>query len=135
NDKAYEVNTIGNDEPEFQHSITGQTLRSHEFDVEGLSDGARYAYRLGVATDGGPPSPTDADAWTDVQGEFVSQGVENEPIYVLGDLQVSSHDEDELGMLRDVLDRLQGEVPGGGTVIQTGDLVDRGGRGQYWQEV
>ncbi|ACQ81636.1 metallophosphoesterase [Beutenbergia cavernae DSM 12333] len=135
NDRPYEVNTIGNDEPEYQHSITGQTLRSHEFDVTGLEGGERYQYRFGVATDGQAPEAADAAAWTDVQGEFVAGGTGNEPVYVLGDLQATSHDPDELGLMRDMLGRLQTEVPGGGTVLQTGDLVDNGGRGQYWDEV
>lgn len=135
NNQAYEVNTIGNDEPEYQHSITGQTLRGHEFDVTGLDGGERYQYRFGVAANGQPPVPGDETAWTDAQGEFVAGGTENEPVYVVGDLQATSHDAAELGLLRDVVDRLQAEVPDGGTLLQTGDLVDNGGRGQYWDEV
>jgi len=134
NDRPYEVNTIGNDEPEYQHSITGQTLRSHEFDVTGLVAGERYAYRFGVAVDGGAPAASDSSAWTEVQGEFVAAAEENEPVYVLGDLQATTHEADDLGLLRDVLDRLESEQPGGRTVLQTGDLVDNGGRGQYWDE-
>ncbi|QOR70157.1 metallophosphoesterase [Ruania alkalisoli] len=135
NDRPYEVNTIGNEEPVYQHSITGQTLRSHEFGVTGLEHGERYVYRFGVAVDGAAPEASHESAWTEVQGEFVAAGGQNEPVYVVGDLQVNSHDTDELGLLRDVLDRLQTEAPGGGTVLQTGDLVDNGGRGQYWDEV
>lgn len=135
NDRPYEINTIGNDEPEYQHSITGQTLRSHEFDITGLEGGERYKYRLGVAVDGQAPDPAQAMAWTDVQGEFVAGGTENEPVYVVGDLQATSHDAGDLGLLRDVVDRLQTEAPGGGTLVQAGDLVDNGGRGQYWEEV
>lgn len=135
NNRPYEVNTIGNDEPEYQHSITGQTLRSHEFDVTGLSAGERYTYRFGVAVDGEAPAATDPSAWTEVQGEFVAAEDEaNEPVYVLGDLQATTHDPEDLGLLRGVLDRLQTEQPGGRTVLQTGDLVDNGGRGQYWEE-
>ena len=133
-DRPYEVNTIGNDEPEYQHSITGQTLRSHEFDVTGLSAGQEYAYRFGVAVDGAAPAPSDDSAWTEVQGEFVAAAEENEPVYVLGDLQATSHDADDLGLLRGVLDELRTDEPGGRTVLQTGDLVDNGGRGQYWDE-
>lgn len=134
NDRPYEVNTIGNDEPEYQHSITGQTLRSHEFDVTGLAAGERYTFRFGVAVDGEAPAPSDASAWTEVQGEFVASGQDNEPVYVLGDLQATTHEADDLGLLRDVLDHLRSEQPGGRTVLQTGDLVDNGGRGQYWDE-
>ncbi|WP_039365053.1 Ig-like domain repeat protein [Mumia flava] len=135
NDRPYEVNTIGNDEETYQHSITGQTLRSHEFDVAGLDTDGRYEYRFGVARDGGAPDPDDDAAWTDVEGELVAGGADDEPIYVIGDLQATSHDADDLGMLRDVLDRLETEAPGGRTLVQTGDLVDNGGRGQYWDEV
>lgn len=135
NDRPYEVNTIGNDEPVYQHSITGQTLRSHEFDVTGLDDGRRYEYRLGVAVDDAAPDPSDTSAWTGVQEEFVAGGAGNEPVYVLGDLQAQSHDPADLGLLRQVLDRLRSERPGGTAAVQLGDLVDNGGRGQYWQEV
>lgn len=135
NDRAYEVNTIGNDEPVYQHSITGQTLRSHEFDLTGLTDGDRYEYRFGVAVDGAAPSPAATDAWTEVQGAFVAGGAGNEPIYAIGDLQATSHDAGDLGLLRDVLATLQEKSPGGRTLLQTGDLVDNGGRGQYWEEV
>src|SRR5262249_32182369 len=41
----------------------------------------------------------------------------------------------EPGLLPGVVARLQKEAPGGQTLIQTGDLVDNGGRGQYWKEV
>ncbi|WP_436700639.1 metallophosphoesterase [Nocardioides sp. BYT-33-1] len=135
NDRPYEVNTIGNDEPVYQHSITGQTLRSHEFDLTGLTDGERYRYRFGVTVDGAAPSPSAPGAWTEVQGEFVAGGGGNEPIYAIGDLQATSHDAGDLGMLREVLSTLQEKSPGGRTLLQTGDLVDNGGRGQYWDEV
>ncbi|SNT10805.1 3',5'-cyclic AMP phosphodiesterase CpdA [Asanoa hainanensis] len=135
NDRAYEVNTIGNDEPEYQHSITGQALRSHEFDVADLRGGERYQYRFGVAVKGRAPSPSDASAWTAVKGQFVAGGTGNEPVYVVGDLQATTHDAADLGLLRGVVDRLKTEQPGGGTVLQLGDLVDNGGRGQYWDEV
>ncbi|MCR1784135.1 metallophosphoesterase [Nocardioides carbamazepini] len=134
NDRAYEVNTIGNDEPGYQHSITGQTLRSHEFDLTELTDGERYQYRFGVAVGGAAPAPAAAAAWTEVRGAFVAGGAGNEPIYAIGDLQATSHDAGDLGMLRDVLATLQEKTPGGRTLLQTGDLVDNGGRGQYWEE-
>lgn len=135
NDKAYEANAIGNDEPVYQHSITGQTLRSHEFDLAGLKDGDKYQYRFGVADGQSKPGATAEDAWTEVQGEFVAGGSGNEPIYAIGDLQATSHDPQDLKMLPQVLSKLQEKVPGGRTLLQTGDLVDNGGRGQYWQEV
>lgn len=134
-DRPYEVNTIGNDEAKYQHSITGQTLRSHEFRLTGLEIGTTYRFRFGAARDGGAPSPTDESAWTAERGRFLAGGAEDEPVYVLGDLQVSSGDPAELGLLRDVLDRLESEAPGGGTVVQVGDLVDNGGRGEYWDQV
>lgn len=133
-DRDYEVNTIGRDAPAYIDQITGQTLRSHEFDLRGLAPGARYEYRLGASADGAP-SPTDDSAWTEVLGEFVAGGGGNEPIYLVGDLQATTHDPSDLGLLRDVVDRLRSETPGGRTLIQTGDLVDNGGRGQYWDEV
>ena len=135
NDKPYEVNVIGNDESEYQHSITGQTLRSHEFDVTGLKAGTTYKYRFGVAVDGKAPDADDADAWTETKGEFTAGGKKNEPIYVVGDLQATTHDAADLGLFREVIDRLKAEAPGGSTLIQTGDLVDNGGRGQYWDEI
>ncbi|MGO1972515.1 MAG: metallophosphoesterase, partial [Propionibacteriaceae bacterium] len=133
--RPYEINTIGNDEPEYQHSITGQTLRGHEFDITGLTDGQRYEYRLGVAVDSAAPTPSNEAAWTEVKGEFISGGAGNEPVYVLGDLQAQSHDPAELGLLRGVLDRLQTEQPGGTTAVQLGDLVNNGARGEFWEEL
>ncbi|RED63039.1 S-layer homology domain-containing protein [Cohnella lupini] len=135
NDKPYEVNAIGNDESEYQYSITGQTLRSHEFDVTGLDAGETYKYRFGVAVDGTAPNAGDTDAWTETKGEFTTGGSGNEPIYVVGDLQATTHDASDLGLFGQVVDRLEAESPGGGTLIQTGDLVDNGGRGQYWDEI
>ncbi|GAB2480055.1 hypothetical protein GCM10027063_22610 [Promicromonospora xylanilytica] len=133
-DEAYEVDAVGNDEPEYQHSITGQTLRGHEFDVTGLVEGMSYEYRFGVAVEGQAPAADDAGAWTGIKGELVAGGAADEPLYWLGDLQASSHDAADVGLLRDVLDRLRTEAPGGTTLVQTGDLVDNGGRGQYWDE-
>lgn len=135
NDTAYEINTIGNAETTYQWSITGQTLKSHEFDVADLANGQRYKYRFGVAVDGEAPDASDAGAWTGTEGEFVAGGGANEPVYVVGDLQATTHDAADLGLLRDVVDELETKTPGATTMIQTGDLVDNGGRGQYWDEV
>lgn len=128
---VYEVNTIGRtDFPGYGDQITGQPLRSHEFDLSGLAEGAQYEYRLGVRADA-----KDEAAWTDILGEFFVGGAAAEPVYVVGDLQVTSHSVDELGLLRSTLDTLRAQVPDGGTLVQLGDLVDNGGRGQYWEEV
>src|SRR5699024_12863813 len=71
---------------------------------------------------------------TEGDGAVLSAAAESEPVYVRGDLQATTHEADDLGLLRDVLDRLESEQPGGRTVLQTGDVVDNGGRGQYWDE-
>ncbi|MEN3535160.1 CehA/McbA family metallohydrolase [Microbispora sp. ZYX-F-249] len=135
NDRPYEVNTVGNDEPVYQHSITGQTLRSHEFRLTGLKVGTTYRFRFGVARDGRAPAAGDGAAWTDVRGEFRAGGAKGEPVYILGDVQVPDGDAGELTLPGRVLDRLKSQAPGGGTVIQVGDLVDRGGRGEKWAEI
>ncbi len=127
---VYEVSTIGRDAAEYKDQITGQPLRSHEFRVDGLDGGKRYEYRFGVSAD-----RAEAGAWSDVGGEFVAGGAENEPVYVVGDLQVTDHSTEGLGLLRDTLDTVRAAQPGGETLVQLGDLVDNGGRGEYWQEV
>ncbi|MEU7913268.1 metallophosphoesterase [Microbispora bryophytorum] len=135
NDRPYEVDTVGNDEPVYQHSITGQTLRSHEFRLTGLKVGTTYRFRFGVARDGRAPAAADTAAWTGVRGRFVAGGAKGEPVYILGDVQVPDGDAAELTLPGRVLDRLKSQAPGGGTVIQVGDLVDRGGRGEKWAEI
>src|SRR5690606_12986182 len=110
-------------------------LRSHEFDVDGLEAGIAYKYRFGVAVNGMAPDANDDDAWAETKGEFIAGGTENEPIYVVGDLQAATHAAADLDLFRQVVDRLEAEAPGGRTLIQTGDLVDNGGRGQYWDEI
>ncbi|WP_432926908.1 metallophosphoesterase [Microbispora sp. CA-135349] len=135
NDRPYEVNTVGNDEPVYQHSITGQTLRSHEFRLTGLKVGTTYRFRFGVARDGRAPAATDAPAWTGVRGRFRAGGAKGEPVYILGDVQVPDGDAAELTLPGRVLDRLKSQAPGGGTVVQVGDLVDRGGQGEKWAEI
>ncbi|MFF3669720.1 metallophosphoesterase [Microtetraspora malaysiensis] len=135
NDRPYEVNTVGNDEPVYQHSITGQTLRSHEFRLTGLKVGTTYRFRFGVARDGRAPAPAVESAWTGVRGKFLAGGAKGEAVYILGDIQVPDGNADALTLPVRVLDRLKGQTPGGGTVIQVGDLVDRGGRGEKWAEI
>ncbi|GAA4204649.1 metallophosphoesterase [Microbispora amethystogenes] len=135
NDRPYEVDTVGNGEPVYQHSITGQTLRSHEFRLTGLKVGTTYRFRFGVARDGRAPVPADAAAWTGVRGEFRAGGAKGEPVYILGDVQVPDGNAEDLKLPGRVLDRLRNETPGGGTVVQVGDLVDRGGRGEKWAEI
>ncbi|MEE6296263.1 metallophosphoesterase [Georgenia wangjunii] len=124
-DQVFEVDMVATEAETYQDSITGQTLRSHEFDLTGLEDGQRYAYRFGVGTDGG---------WTDVRGEFVAGGTDNAPIYVLGDLQVSSQEEADHALFTEMLAEVRAQRPGGNLLVQVGDLVDNGGRGQYWDQ-
>ncbi|MGW0802519.1 metallophosphoesterase [Nonomuraea sp. NPDC002799] len=133
-DRPYEVNTVGNNEPVYQHSITGQTLRSHEFRLTGLKVGTTYQYRFGVARGRGAPARSDKSAWTGVRGEFLAGGAVGEPVYLLGDIQVPDGDPGSLALPGRVLDQLKSKTPGGGTVLQVGDLVDRGGRGEQWAE-
>src|SRR5699024_3419066 len=67
-EQVFEVDTIGTEAEEYQDSITGQPLRSHEFNFEGLEEQQRYQYRFGVSPDGG---------WTEPQGEFIAGGEAN----------------------------------------------------------
>lgn len=125
NDTVFEVNEIARAADNYQDSITGQPLRSHEFNLTGLVQGERYQYRFGVSESGG---------WADVSGEFVSGGEENAPIYMLGDIQISSGDPADYELPKNMLTQLQTQKPGGDLLIQVGDLVDNGGRAQYWTE-
>ncbi|MEU4575626.1 metallophosphoesterase [Nonomuraea sp. NPDC023979] len=123
NSRPYEVDVVGNDEPVRQHAITGRTLRSHEFRLTGLKTGTAYRYRLSA----------DRSSWTGERGPFLAGDAG--PVYLLGDVQVPDGDPGALALPGKVLDRLKAERPGGGTVLQVGDLVDRGGRGEQWAEV
>ncbi|MER7212398.1 metallophosphoesterase [Streptosporangium sp. NPDC000239] len=134
-DSPYETSTVGNDEPKFQHSVTGQTLRSHEFRLTGLKVGASYRYRLGVTRNGAAPKAADTAAWTDVKGRFLAGGTDSEPVYILGDVQVPDSNADSLKLPGKVLDQLKAKAPGGGTVMQLGDLVEDGGRTRMWSEI
>ena len=121
----FEMDRIARKAATYQDSITGQVVRSHEFDLTGLTPGVRYQYRLGVTPAGG---------WTEVAGEFVAGGETNEPIYLLGDLQVSSSDPADYALFTSMLDQVRAKHPGGDLLVQMGDLVDRGGRAEYWDE-
>ncbi len=126
-DQVFEIDTIATEDAgTYQDSITGQPLRAHEFTFTGLADGERYQYRFGVSAEGG---------WTDVRGEFLAGGGENAPIYVLGDLQVSSGLEADHTLFTDMLATVREQRPGGSLLLQVGDLVDNAGRGQYWEQV
>lgn len=124
-DQVYEVDTIGTDAANYQDSITGQTLRAHEFTFSGLEEGETYQYRFGV-------SP--AGDWTEPQGEFISSGASNTPLYVMGDLQVSTGEQADYELFNTSLAQIRDQKPGGNTVIQVGDLVDNAGRGEYWEQ-
>ncbi|WP_157553388.1 CehA/McbA family metallohydrolase [Jiangella gansuensis] len=133
-DTTYEINTVGKPGEVYQDTVTGQPLRSHEFELTGLRDTTRYEYRFGVAVDGAPPRPHDDAAWTDVRGSFLAGGGQNRPIYLLGDLAADSREPADLRLLPDLLARLRDEAPGGDTVVQTGDLVPRGANREYWED-
>ena len=134
-DTTYELNTIGKPGGVYQDTVTGQPLRSHEFELTGLRDTTRYEYRFGVAVDGAAPRAIDEDAWSDVRGSFVAGGGQNRPIYLVGDLAAESRAPEDLGLWRGALDAIRERVPGGDTVVQTGDLVARGVRREYWEDV
>ncbi|WP_116949946.1 CehA/McbA family metallohydrolase [Jiangella endophytica] len=134
-DTTYELNTIGKPGDVYQDTVTGQPLRSHEFELTGLRDTTRYEYRLGVAVDGAAPRAQDEAAWSEVQGSFLAGGGQNRPIYLLGDLAATSRSPEDLGLWRGALDAVREQVPGGDTVVQTGDLVARGVHREYWEDV
>ena len=125
-DQVFEVDTIGTEAENYQDSITGQPLRSHEFTFEELEENQRYQYRFGVSPSGG---------WTEPQGEFIAGGDENSPLYVMGDLQVNSGDRAEHELFNEALEHVRDQKPGGHTVLQVGDFVDNAGRGQYWEQL
>lgn len=125
-EQVFEVDTIGTEAENYQDSITGQPLRSHEFTFEGLEENQRYQYRFGVSPDGD---------WTEPQGEFVSGGDDNSPLYVMGDLQVNSGDQAEHELFNETLEQVRKQKPGGHTMLQVGDFVDNAGRGQYWEQL
>lgn len=132
---TYEINTIGKPGDVYQDTILGQPLRSHDFALTGLRNGKEYEYRFGVPISGAVPDPSNEKAWTKVRGTFRAAGAGNEPIYLLGDLAVSSREPDDLGLSRDMLDQLRAKAPGGGTLVQAGDLVAVGSHREFWEDV
>lgn len=125
-DQVFEIDTVGTEAENYQDSITGQPLRSHEFNFDGLEENQRYQYRFGVSQDGD---------WTEPQGEFIAGGEENSPLYVMGDLQVNSGNQAEHELFNEALNQVRDQKPGGHTVLQVGDFVDNAGRGQYWEQL
>jgi large repetitive protein len=116
--------------------VTGQVLRNHEFRMTGLAQSERYKYRFAITPEG---------PWTDVEGEFRAGGYTNEPIYILGDLQVegSNYPADdsnraqrqaEYGVFPEMLRKLEDRHPGGDLLVQLGDLVNDAGFGHQWDE-
>ncbi|HEY6738133.1 MAG TPA: CehA/McbA family metallohydrolase [Actinopolymorphaceae bacterium] len=134
-DTTFEINTIGKPGDVYQDTILGQPLRSHDFALTGLKDGKEYEYRFGVPVSGGAPDPADETAWTKVRGRFRAAGDGNEPIYLLGDLMAASREPTDLGLSRKLLDRLRSKAPGGGTLVQAGDLVAVGSHRELWEDV
>nr|WP_238361980.1 metallophosphoesterase [Actinopolymorpha pittospori] len=134
-DTTYELNTIGKPGAVYQDTVTGQPLRSHEFQLRGLKNGGEYEYRFGVSEAGTAPRATDERAWTDVRGEFRAAGAKNEPIYLVGDLAATSRAPGDLGLTQKVVDQLRDQAPGGSTLVQTGDLVAGGAHREYWEDV
>lgn len=123
--EVYEVVRQGRDGETYIDRIGGQPLRSHEFDLTGLESGQRYQYRLGVGESG---------PWTDVQGTFTAPAGENNPLYVLGDLEVDSGDASDYALFTDMLDVLRQQDDTGDVLVQTGDLVNPGGRAELWDQ-
>lgn len=134
-DTTYELNTIGRPGEVYQDTVTGQPLRSHEFELTGLRDTTRYEYRFGVAVDGAAPRAIDEAAWSEAKGSFLAGGGQNRPIYLLGDLAAESREPADLGLWRGALSAVREQVPGGDTVVQTGDLVAAGAHREYWEDV
>ncbi|WP_144276683.1 metallophosphoesterase [Parenemella sanctibonifatiensis] len=120
----FERDQVAIEADNYQDSITGHTLRSHEYDVTGLAPG-RYQYRLGVSETG---------PFTVGQGEFLVGGHENEPLYVLADLQVPGSTPEDWELFNRTLTQVREQRPGGSHLLQLGDLVDNGGRAAYWQQ-
>lgn len=131
-DESYEVNRIGRDAEEYIDQITGQTLRSHEFNISGLVAGEKYEYRFGVGP--GEPDPSNDELWTDSRGTFLAGGKTDAPVYFTADVQSNTGDPKDVQLHNQVLDQLKSKKPGGETLVQVGDLVDRGGRAEQWQE-
>lgn len=125
-EQVFEVDTIGTEAEDYQDSITGQSMRSHEFNFEGLEEQQRYQYRFGVSPEGD---------WTEPQGEFIAGGEANAPLYVMGDLQVNSGEQAEHELFNEALAEVRDQKPGGHTILQVGDFVDNAGRGQYWEQL
>lgn len=122
---VFEVNSTAVEADTYIDGVTSHAMRSHEFDLTQLEPGQTYEYRFGVSENG---------PWTDVRGEFLAGGVEDAPVYVLGDVQVSTGLQSDFELPAEMLEQLREQRAGGETVIQVGDLVDNAGNGTLWEQ-
>lgn len=126
NQQVFELDSTAAAAATWIDSAGSHPMRSHEFDLVKLKPGESYQYRFGTSAGGD---------WTPVKGTFLAGGAGNAPVYVLGDLQSKGEDMADYALFNDMVDTLRDKQPGGETLVQVGDLVDNGGREDYWSQV
>ena len=115
------------DAPGYEDPITDKPLRSHEFDLTGLTPGTTYKYRLGVSADGG---------WTSKEYTFTTAQPDGETsLYIMGDLQVPGTEQSDYDLFNDMLATLKEKEPDASVMVQLGDFVDNAAKYEYWKSL
>lgn len=115
------------DAPDYENPITDKPLRSHEFDISGLTPGTAYKYRLGVSENGD---------WTSEEYTFTTARPSGETsLYIMGDLQVPGTEEADYELFNAMLDTLKEKEPDASVLVQLGDFVDNAAKYEYWKSL
>ncbi|ONK23582.1 hypothetical protein BLX87_10205 [Bacillus sp. VT-16-64] len=101
-------------------------LASHEANIDKLKKGTKYEYRYGVSKNG---------PWGPVHSFETVPDSDDTTIYVMGDLQVPDRNPESFSLFTDTLKMIRGKNPDGKLMLQVGDLVDKGGRADFWSDV
>lgn len=115
------------DAPDYKDPITDKPLRSHEFNLTGLTAGTKYKYRLGVSQNG---------SWTTEEYTFTTAQPDGKAsLYLMGDLQVPGTEESDYQLFNNMLATLKEKEPNASVMVQLGDFVDNAAKYEYWKSL
>lgn len=115
------------DAPDYEDPITDKPLRSHEFNLTGLTAGTKYKYRLGVSKNG---------SWTAEEYTFTTALPDGKvSLYLMGDLQVPGTEKSDYQPFNNMLAMLKEKEPNASVMVQLGDFVDNAAKYEYWESL